>query len=132
MQLPQRAQRRVATSVLAGLLLMETVEEGGTGELYPHRRMEIAGRTKLRGVHEGSERRTGPAVDHAVALRRDLDDDAGADRSGSGFGQFDGAVAVGLVGVPAPDPADGGGHAGLPAPARGGPFLAPEGHGGPT
>src|SRR5437016_11356688 len=103
---------------------MEPIEEGGTGEPYPHRRMEIAAGTELRSVHESSERRTGPAVDHAVALRRELDDDAGADRSGSGFGQFDVPVAVGLVELQAPDPAHDGEHAVLAAHARVAPVLS--------
>src|SRR2546425_11490027 len=98
---------------------MEPIEEGGTGELYPHRRMEIAAGTELRGVHESSERRTGPAVDHAVALRRDLDDDAGGDGGGLGLGQLDVPVAVRLVEPQAPDPADDREHAVLaPHPCR--------------
>src|SRR3989449_1342758 len=139
MQLPQRAQRRVAPPVLAGLrrrigrrlLLMEPVEEGGTGEQYPHRRMEIAAGTELCRVYERSERRTGQAVDHAVALRRDLDDDARADRRGTGFGQFDVPVAVGLVEPQAPNPADDGEHAVLAAHPRGAPVLAREAQGRP-
>src|SRR6266540_4865387 len=110
---------------------METVEEGGTGELHPHRRIEIAAGTELGGVYEGSERRTGQAVDHAVALRRDLDDDARADRGGTGFGQFDVPVAVGLVEPQTSNPADDGEHAALAAHPRGAPVLAREAQGRP-
>src|SRR5438045_8482737 len=112
MQLPQSAQRRVAASVLDDAsstigrrLLMETVEEGGTGELYPHRRIEIAAGTESRGVHEGRERRASLAVHHAVALRGNLDDEAGRDRRGRGFRELDEPVAGGLVQLQAADPA---------------------------
>src|SRR5882724_9107211 len=113
MKLPQRSQRRVAAAVLARVtrttggwrLLMETVEEGGTGDLDLHRRNQIAAGTQLRGVHEGSERGAVLAVDHAVALRRNLGDDAGVDRRGRGIGQLDVPIAVGLVQPDAPDPA---------------------------
>src|SRR3989441_12256525 len=100
MQLPQSAQRRVAAAVLAdarrpiGRLLMETVEEGGTGELYPHRRIEIAAGTESRGVHEGRERRTSLAVHHAVALGRDLDDEGGRDGGGRGLVEIHVAIII--------------------------------------
>src|SRR3989442_16027929 len=103
MQLPQSAQRRVAAAVLAdarrpiGRLLMETVEEGGTGELYPHRRIEIAAGTESRGVHEGRERRTGLALHHPVALGRNLGDEAGNDGRGRGLGEVEVPNTVALV-----------------------------------
>src|SRR5947209_10001685 len=133
MKLPQRSRRRVAAAVLARVtLLMETVEEGGTGDLDPHRRNEIAAGTQLRGVHEGSERGAGLAVDHAVALRRNLGDDAGVDRRGSGIGQLDVPIAVGLVQPQAPDPADEHEYAVLAPDPEGAPVLAREAQGRPT
>src|SRR5207249_10774377 len=122
MQLPKSAQRRVAAAVLDDArstigrrLLMETVEQGGTGEPYPHRRIEIAAGTESRGVHEGRERRTSLAVHHTVALRRNLDDEARSDGRGRGLGELDVPVAVGLVQLQASDPADHGEHAVLAA-----------------
>src|SRR3989441_506167 len=68
MHLPQRAKGGVAAAVLDGvrgttagrLLLMVPVVEGGTGELDPKRRIDVAAGAELRRVHEGGERAPSP------------------------------------------------------------------------
>src|SRR5439155_41635 len=73
MHLPQGAKGGVAAAVLDGargttaarLLLMVPVVEGGTGELDPKRRIDVAAGAELRRAHEGGERAASPAVDHA-------------------------------------------------------------------
>src|SRR6266566_1755296 len=101
MKLPQRADRRIAASVLAraldplSRLLVIAIEERGTGEGHLDRRVQVAVGAEVGGIDEGGELVARLAVAAAVWGCGDLDDDAGC-RDGRGFffGDLDVPVAV--------------------------------------
>ena len=86
MKIPQRADRRIGASVLARVLdplsglLVIAIEERGAGEGHLDRRVQVAVGAEVGPIDEGGELVAGLAVETAVRLRRDLDDDT---RSGT-------------------------------------------------
>src|SRR5436309_12989136 len=111
MKIPQRADRRIGASVLARVLdplsglLVIAIEERGAGEGHLDRRVQVAVGAEVGPIDEGGELVAGLAVETAVRLRRDLDDDTrSGDRCVFLFGDLDVPVAVGFASLDAPHP----------------------------
>src|SRR6266550_3289672 len=138
--LPQRAERRVAAAVLGGArrpacgryLLVPPVEESKAGDLNGDRWIQVAALAQSRGVDEGGEGSPGVAVGHAVPVRRDLDDDARCDRARCRLGQLHVRVSVRFVQFDSASPSADYEHAVLAARARGAYVFAREAPGRPA